>query len=262
MSQIIYVVDAFTPKPFAGNPAGVCLLKGPADEAWMRAVAGEMNLSETAFLYPIEGGYHLRWMTPAAEVKLCGHATLATAHTLWATDVLPPEELARFKTLSGWLTCRRDGAWIEMDFPATPVTACAVPPGLADALGVVPRCIGTNGTDYLAEVVDEAVLRGLQPNFGVLARLTVRGLIVTCQGAAPFDFLSRFFAPAVGVNEDPVTGSAHCSLGPYWEAKLSKSEFTARQASSRGGVLKVKMRADRVLISGQAVTVSKVEMFH
>lgn len=257
------VVDAFTARPFAGNPAAVCVLDKPADEAWMQLVAREMNLSETAFLHPIEGGYALRWFTPAVEVKLCGHATLASAHTLWETGVLALDQAARFQTLSGWLTCHRQDDWIGMDFPATPASACPPPSGLGEALGVAMRWVGSNGMDYLAEVADERTLRGLKPDFTALGALPIRGVIVTSPSdSTEFDFTSRFFAPAAGVNEDPVTGSAHCTLGPYWQAKLGKADFTARQVSIRGGVVKVAVRGERVLLGGQAVTTGKLDLFH
>ena len=263
MSTILHVVDAFTDKPFAGNPAAVCLLDGPADETWMKLLAREMHLSETAFLHPIEGGFSLRWLTPTVEVKLCGHATLASAFTLWDTGVLRPDAVARFHTLSGWLTCRRDGEWIEMDFPAQVAAPCAAPTGMSDALGVELLWVGNNGMDYLVAVADEETLRALRPDFTALATLPVRGVIVTCRsGSAELDFLSRFFAPAAGVNEDPVTGSAHCALGPYWQAQLGKSDFTAFQASARGGIVKLSVRGDRVLLRGQAVMMSTVELRH
>lgn len=259
----LHVVDAFTAKPFAGNPAAVCVLDEPADEAWMQLVAREMSLSETAFLHPIEGGYSLRWFTPAVEVRLCGHATLASAHTLWETGALAADQPARFHTLSGWLTCQREGDWIEMDFPATPAAQCATSPGFSDALGVDLLWTGSNGMDHLVEVANEHTLRGLRPSFTALAPLTTRGVIVTCRSESPeFDFMSRFFAPAAGVNEDPVTGSAHCTLGPYWQAKMGKGDFTAHQASARGGVIKVGVRGNRVLLRGQAVMMSRVELMH
>ncbi|MBI5687878.1 MAG: PhzF family phenazine biosynthesis protein [Verrucomicrobia bacterium] len=259
----LHVVDAFTAGAFAGNPAAVCILDEPADESWMQLVAREMNLSETAFLHPIEGGYSLRWFTPMVEVELCGHATLASAHTLWETGALADDQVARFHTLSGWLTCRRQGGWIEMDFPTTPAVPCATPPGLSEALGAELLWTGNNDMDHLVEVASERTLRGLKPDFTAIAPLTVRGVIVTCRSESPeFDFLSRFFAPTAGVNEDPVTGSAHCTLGPYWQAKLGKSDFTAYQASARGGVVKVGVRGDRVLLRGQAVMMSRVELMH
>ena len=262
MSRTLHVVDAFTSQPFAGNPAAVCLLDAPADETWMKLVAREMNLSETAFLHPIVDGWSLRWLTPAVEVKLCGHATLASAFVLWETGVLRADQPARFHTLSGWLTCRREGAWIEMDFPAKVCTPCAAPEGLAAALGCDVLDCALNVMDYLVQVADEPTLRSLKPNFSTLATLPVRGVIVTCRSASPgFDFVSRFFAPAAGVNEDPVTGSAHCALGPSWQARLGKDHFTAYQASERGGLVKLAVRADRVLLRGQAVMMSQLELF-
>lgn len=259
----LHVVDAFTDQPFGGNPAAVCLLDHPAEETWMRLVAREMNLSETAFLHPIDGGFSLRWFTPAVEVKLCGHATLASAFVLWETGVLKADEEALFLTLSGWLRCWREGDGIAMDFPANDCEPATVPDGLADALGCAVSAYGFNGVDCLVEVDDETILRGLKPNFSALAALPVRGVIVTCRGdGKPFDFLSRFFAPSVGVNEDPVTGSAHCALGRYWQAKLGKSGFTAYQASERGGVVKLTVEGDRVILRGQAVMTSRVQLMH
>jgi PhzF family phenazine biosynthesis protein len=263
VSHTLYVVDAFTDKPFGGNPAAVCLTEGPRDAGWMQRVAQEMNLSETAFLYPLaSGGYHLRWFTPGAEVALCGHATLASAFTLWQAGALPQNSEARFHTLSGWLSCKRDGEWIAMDFPTKAISPCAPPAGLTEALGAEPRFVGINTMDYLVEVADAATLRRLTPNVMALASLPVRGVIVTAPSDTPeFDFLSRFFAPAVGVNEDPVTGSAHCALGPYWEAKRGKSELVGYQASARGGVVKLSVRGERILLCGQAVLVSRAELF-
>ena len=261
MHQTLHIIDAFTNKPFGGNPAAVCLLDRPPDETWMKLVAREMNLSETAFLHPIDGGFSLRWLTPAVEVKLCGHATLASAYTLWKTGVLQPGEAARFHTLSGWLTCRLEGDWIAMDFPAKVCEPCAPPDGLAEALGCEVVSCGLNGMDYLVEVADESVLRGLKPNFTALSVLPVRGVIVTCRSdSLEFDFISRFFAPAAGVNEDPVTGSAHCALGPYWQSKLSKADLVGYQASQRGGLVKVTVQDERVLLRGQAVMMSRVEL--
>lgn len=261
MSHTLHVVDAFTHRPFAGNPAAVCVLAAPADETWMRLVAREMNLSETAFLHPTAGGWSLRWFTPTVEVKLCGHATLASAFTLWETGVLPPDQPARFHTLSGWLTCRRDGDWIEMDFPALPVTAAEPPPALLAGLGVEPKFVGNAGFKWLVELADETAVRAVRPDFQKLAALPVQGIIVTARAdTAEFDFVSRYFAPASGVNEDPVTGSAHCALGPYWQVKLGRADFTAYQASERGGLVKVGVRGDRVLLRGQAVMMSRVDL--
>ena len=261
MSQIIYQVDAFTDHPFAGNPAGVCLLLEPAQTIWMQNMAQEMNLSETAFLIPQADGFGLRWFTPAAEVRLCGHATLASAHILWQTGVLPPAEQAHFHTLSGLLTATQQGDWIEMDFPARPPRPVPPPAGLAEALGVTFQYVGRDIDDYLVELESEAIVRALQPDISALGKLEVRGTIVTARATDPrFDFVSRFFAPAFGVNEDPVTGSAHCCLTPYWTNKLGKTDLTAYQASARGGILRVRMAGERVLLAGQAVMVMKCEL--
>ena len=261
MNQIIYQVDSFTDKPFAGNPAGVCLLAAPAEAAWMQSVAREMNLSETAFLVQQPDGFNLRWFTPAAEVRLCGHATLASAHILWETKTLRKEEQARFHTLSGLLTAELCGDWIEMDFPACPPKPVQPPAGLTAALGVEARFIGRDVDDYLVEVESEEVVRSLMPDITMLGKLPVRGTIVTARSGNPkFDFVSRFFAPAVGVNEDPVTGSAHCCLTPYWSEKLGKMEMTAFQASARGGTVRVRMAGERVRICGEAVTVMTCEL--
>jgi len=257
----LHVVDAFTNKPFAGNPAAVCLLDAAGNENWMKLVAREMSLAETAFLYRVSGGFSLRWFTPAVEVKLCGHATLASAFTLWETGVLQNDESARFTTLSGWLTCKRDGDWIEMDFPTNIANACAAPTGMKEALGTNLNWVGNSGMDYLVEVTDETALRSIKPNMSALAQLPVRGVIVTSPSdSKEFDFVSRFFAPAVGVFEDPVTGSAHCTLGPYWQSKLGRSDFTAYQASERGGIVKLSVHGERVILRGQAVMMSKVEL--
>jgi PhzF family phenazine biosynthesis protein len=254
-------VDAFTARPFAGNPAAVCLLSAPAPETWMRSVAAEMNLSETAFLVPAEDGYRLRWFTPAAEVDLCGHATLASAHVLWESGCLPAEAQARFHTRSGLLTAHRRGEWIELSFPSTPPAAEAAPPGLAEALGIRPLWTGRSCFDWLVEVESAAALRGTRPDFASLARIDTRGIIVTARSDdSAFDFVSRFFAPAVGIHEDPVTGSAHCALAPFWSQRLGKAEMNAFQASPRGGVLRVRLGEERVLLAGQAVTVMRGEL--
>jgi len=261
MGQTIYQVDAFTDKPFAGNPAAVCLLPAPRDEAWMQNVAREMNLSETAFLHRENDGWRLRWFTPAVEVALCGHATLASAHILWETSQLPPSAAARFHTKSGLLTARRSDSCIEINFPAKSAEPTEAPAGLADALGAKPLFVGRSAFDYLVEVESAATVRSLKPDFLRLCELPVRGVIVTARSDQPgVDFVSRFFAPASGVNEDPVTGSAHCTLGPFWKDRLKRSEFNAFQASSRGGVIKVRVVEDRVFLGGQAVTVLRGEL--
>jgi PhzF family phenazine biosynthesis protein len=253
----IVQVDAFTDRPFSGNPAAVCLLPAPADPQWMQDVAREMNLAETAFLVRRSDGFDLRWFTPTVEVDLCGHATVASAHVLWEDGHLPPDVQARFHTKSGLLTADRRADWIELDFPATVAEPAPPPAGLAAALRVQPRFIGRSKFDYLVEVDDEAVVRGLRPDLSAISRVDARGVIVTSRAAQPgaYDFVSRFFAPRSGVDEDPVTGSAHCALAPYWCAKLGRPELVGFQASPRGGVVRVRLAADRVKISGQAVTV-------
>ena len=252
-------VDAFTDRPFSGNPAAVCFLPEPRDPAWMQDVAREMNLSETAFLVRSEDGYDLRWFTPTVEVDLCGHATLASAHALWEERHLLPDRQARFHTRSGLLTADRAGDWIELDFPAKPEAAVATPDGLMQALGGEAVHVGRNQFDYLVEMASEEVVRGLTPDFTQLRKLPVRGIIVTSRGRQ-YDFVSRFFAPGSGVDEDPVTGSAHCCLGPYWSARLGKTELLAYQASARGGVVRVRVTGDRVKLGGQAVTVLRGEL--
>ena len=261
MGIAITQVDAFTSKPFAGNPAAVCILPKPPEEQWMRDVAREMNLSETSFLVPQDGGYNLRWLTPAVEVDLCGHATLAAAHVLWEDGLLAPDAQARFHTRSGLLLADRQGDWIEMDFPAKAEVAAEPPPDLAGALGLTPVYVGRNQFDYLVEVESAAALRGAHPDHGVLRKLPVRGIIVTARSDTPeFDFISRFFAPGSGIDEDPATGSAHVCLGPYWSKRLGKSEFMAYQASARGGVVRVRCKGERVFLGGQAVTVLRGEL--
>ena len=252
----LYQVDAFTDRPFAGNPAAVCLLPEPRGERWMQDVAREMNLSETAFLHPEDGGYRLRWFTPAVEVELCGHATLASAHVLWETGRLPAGETARFHTLSGLLTAQRTGEWIELDFPARAAEETTAPEGLAEAAGAEPCFVGKSRYDYLLELASEGAVRSADPDFRRLAALKVRGVIITARASeGPYDVVSRFFAPGSGVDEDPVTGSAHCTLGPFWASRLGKRELLAYQASARGGVVRVRVEEDRVKLGGQAVTV-------
>lgn len=268
MGQTIVIADAFTDRPFEGNPAAVCVIDGPRGERWMQLVAREMNYSETAFLHrepasdASEGPvYRLRWFTPVAEVDLCGHATLASAHVLWEEGHLAPGERARFHTRSGLLTAAREGDWIWLDFPAEPPAPTPAPADLARALGAAPVWVGKNRFDYLVEVATEADVRALRPDFGLLAAIPARGFIVTSRAAGTeYDFVSRFFGPAVGVNEDPATGSAHCCLAPFWAARLGRDELTGYQASARGGVVRVRNRGDRVEIGGQAVTVLRGEL--
>jgi len=261
MAQPIIQIDSFTDRAYSGNPAGVCLLDGPREETWMQLVAREMNLAETAFLFPTDDGYNLRWFTPSVEVELCGHATLASAHHLWESGRAKPDETLRFHTLSGLLTASKRGDLIELNFPASPVDKVSPPPGLFEALGVSGTFVGKTVSDYLIQVANEQAVRSLSPNFTLLRSVTVRGAIVTARSATlDFDFVSRFFAPAVGIDEDPVTGSAHCALGPYWAGQLGKTQLSAYQASARGGRVSVTVNGDRVLLAGKAVTVLRGEL--
>ncbi len=261
MPIALYQVDAFTDRPFAGNPAAVCLLDEPGDPVWMQDVAAEMNVSETAFLVPRVDGFDLRWFTPTTEVDLCGHATLASAHVLWEQRRLAPEAEARFHTrVSGVLTAHRVGEWIELDFPTYPPTESPAPAALLDGLGLVPVWVGRHGENHLVEVESEQTLRELRPDFSKFAQLDT-GVIVTSRSDDPhYDFVSRFFATAFGIDEDPVTGSAHCYLGPYWQQRLGRDTFTAYQASGRGGVVKVTVAGSRTRLAGQAVTVLRGEL--
>jgi predicted PhzF superfamily epimerase YddE/YHI9 len=289
--QKFVVVDAFTDRPFAGNPAAVCVMDGPADEDWMKAVAREMNLSETAFLHPEGDGtsdvsWRLRWLTPLVEVDLCGHATLASAHVLWETGRLAAGAVARFLSRSGPLGARRqDGssliAWggggfpaaapsrevrnparvpplVILDFPTqTPVPA-APPPGLAQALGAAPVSVARGRTDTLVELASAATVRDLRPDMTALAALDTRCVMVTAPGDRPgIDFVSRFFGPRVGIPEDPVTGAAHTLLGPFWGARLGKQQLVGYQASARGGTVYLQLRGDRIDLGGYSVTVSQ-----
>ena len=258
--DVLFHVDAFTDRPFAGNPAAVCLLPAWRQDRWLQAVAREMNLSETAFLVQQPDHFDLRWFTPKVEVDLCGHATLASAHVLWQQGQAAGDEV-RFSTRSGVLKATRHGGDIELDFPLTPEGAAPAPPGLVEALGVRPQYVGKSQFDYLVEVESETALRALAPDFKRLAAVPVRGIIVTSTSADPrFDFVSRFFAPASGVDEDPVTGSAHCCLADFWRKRLGKTEFVGFQASARGGVVRVRVVKDRALLGGRAVTVAKGEL--
>ena len=251
----LFHIDAFTDRPFKGNPAAVCLLDHERDAAWMQSIGAEMNLAETAFLVPRDDGWSLRWFTPTVEVDLCGHATLASAHALWSESILDPADVARFHTRSGLLTASLDGDLIELDFPATLEKQSHPPPGLLESLGVPkPKYVGKNKFDYLVEVESEEALRAVNPDHVQLRKIPVRGVIVTSR-SSNYDFVSRFFAPGSGIDEDPVTGSAHCCLTPYWAAKLGKQEMVAYQASPRGGSVRVKLNGDRVCLAGRAVTI-------
>jgi PhzF family phenazine biosynthesis protein len=249
-------VDAFADAAFAGNPAAVCLLEGPADAAWMQAVAGEMNLSETAFVHPDGAGYALRWFTPVAEVELCGHATLASAHALWECGRVAPDAAIAFATLGGILSAEREDDQIVMDFPATPPEPADAPPDLLEALGVSPRWTGRSRFDWLVEVASPEEVVAARPDMPRLAALRARGVIVTAAGGRDgADLTSRYFAPAYGIPEDPVTGSAHCALAPFWAGRLGRDRLVCHQASARGGIVRAEARGDRVLLGGRAVTV-------
>lgn len=258
----ILTVDAFTDRPFAGNPAAVCLLDGPAPETWMRQVAREMNLSETAFVHPAGNTWALRWFTPTKEVDLCGHATLASAHALWETGLLPDGEPARFDTRSGRLACRRDASGrIAMDFPANPPEPAAAPAGLWEALRMPPTTVLQNRLDHVLVVTDEAAVRAARPDFQALARVSdVHGFVVTAPGSDGADYVCRYFVPAYGIDEDPVTGSIQTALGPYWATRLGKQTLLGRQVSARGGTFWVEPTGDRVEIAGHAVTTVRGEL--
>ena len=262
MNVQIYQVDAFTEIPFRGNPAAVCILDEPREDRWMQAVAKEMNLSETAFLHPKQDGFYLRWFTPEVEVELCGHATLASAHVLWETGLLDPQEQVRFHTRSGLLTATLKGNEVEMDFPARPESPSIIPTGLREALGADLKYVGKTRYDLLVELDSAKTVRDLSPDYAKLKQVSARGIMVTSEADMEgYDFISRFFAPHVGINEDPVTGSAHCSLGPFWSKRLGKNALVAFQASARGGEVKVRVEGDRVFLGGRAVTVFRGELF-
>lgn len=261
MGLRIWLVDAFSRGPFTGNPAAVVILKQPAAEDWMQSLAMEMNQAETAFVVPRNGRFDLRWFTPAIEVDLCGHATLAASHVLWEASVLRRDEPATFDTLSGELVCRTAGERIEMDFPAEPAQQVPVPAGIEGVLGCSVAWYGANRMDHFAVLESEASVRALDPDMKPIAALGTRGLIVTAPAApGEFDFVSRFFAPGAGVPEDPATGSAHCCLGPYWSERLAKPVVKGFQASKRGGYFEVEPRAGRVLLRGTAATVLTGEL--
>ena len=254
-------IDAFADKPFTGNPAAVCLpdTEPPAD--WMQRVATEMNLSETAFVWPSGDGFGLRWFTPVDEVDLCGHATLASAHALWETRRLNNDKPAIFQTRSGTLTARQNNQLIEMDFPAEPAVECAPPDDLAKPLGSEILWCGQNRMDILVQIANEQAIRNLAPDLSCLARLGTRGVIVTAISEnGPADFVSRFFCPSLGIDEDPVTGSAHCCLAPFWAERIGCNELVGFQASRRGGFVRCTLAGDRVLLGGQAVTILSGEM--
>ena len=261
--QKIIQVDAFTNRAFQGNPAAVCVLERVQSDRWMQSIAQEMNLSETAFLIKQERDYSLRWFTPTTEVPLCGHATLASAHVLWTEGYASTGQAINFKTKSGVLTAKYQNDWIELDFPAN--RSQDIPPitKLQDALGVRIKTFAYNSLGYLVEVDSPVRVKELKPNFTLLRQLPVSNVIVTskAENNSEYDFVSRFFAPGLGVDEDPVTGAAHCCLAPYWRERLQKDSFLAYQASSRSGVIKLNYDGgDRVLLQGQALTVMRGEL--
>ena len=260
-----FQVDAFvTREPFSGNPAGVCIVPGRMDTPWMQLLAAEVKQAETAFLYPENDGFRLRWFTPKMEVALCGHATLASAHVLWQEGILKKGEEARFYTQSGLLKASQKEDLIVLDFPAKPAAPCEKPKGLEEALGATVVSLGHNGTAYLAELASDQAVREVKPDFKLLESFLtpeLHGVIITAASEDPtYDFVSRFFAPKAGIPEDSVTGSVHCCLGPFWQGRLKKNTFSAYQASERGGILQVRCEGDRVFLGGKALTVIQGEL--
>jgi PhzF family phenazine biosynthesis protein len=257
----LFQVDAFAAKPFAGNPAAVCLLTEERDSLWMQDLASEMNLSETAFVEPRDEGFDLRWFTPAVEVDLCGHATLASAHVLWEEDITSPGDAIEFHTRSGLLTCRRRTDRIEMDFPARPTRPIHAPSELLDAVGVKPVATAVSEVGFVLELASEEDVREARPDFARLREIPDGWTCITAPATSGgFDFVSRFFAPQGGIDEDPVTGASHCALACYWSERSGRHEFRAYQASARGGVVHVRLEGDRVHLGGQAVTVMRGEL--
>jgi PhzF family phenazine biosynthesis protein len=258
----LFQVDSFAQSPFKGNPAAVCLLTGPADDTWMQRIAAKVNLAATAFVEPRPSSFWLRWFSPRVELTLCGHGTLAAAHVLWEEGLLDARDQARFQTVAGVLTAQREGPWIQMDFPAERERQePEVPEELLRGLHVASAAyVGKNRLDYLVELDSDDVVAGLAPDGSVLERMPARGVIVTARGRGNYDFVSRYFAPAIGIDEDNATGSAHCCLGPFWASRLGKSEMLAFQASPRGGVIRVRLDGDRVRLGGRAVTVGRGEI--
>ena len=263
MRQSIIQVDSFTNQAFRGNPAAVCVLTSPQDDRWMQSIAQEMNLSETAFIVKQGQSYSLRWFTPTTEVPLCGHATLASAHVLWTEGYASTGQELQFETKSGILTARYQDDWIELNFPVN--RSQDIPPitKLGDALGVPLKTVLYNSLGYLVEIASAEKVRQLQPNYTLLRQLPISNVIVTSRAEkdSNYDFVSRFFAPGLGIDEDPVTGAAHCCLAPYWRDRFHQDQFLAYQASSRGGEIKINYDGgDRVFLQGQAVTVMRGDL--
>ena len=261
MPARMFQVDSFAARPFTGNPAGVALFSGSADPEWMQKVAAEMNLAATAFVERGSEGFALRWFSTKSELSLCGHGTLAAAHVLWEEAHAGPEEPIGFQTMSGTLMARRDGEWIDMDFPTEPASEVAPPPNLVRAIGVDPVFVGANRLDHLVVLADERQVRAMRPDLDLLATVPTRGVIASAPSdSAEFAFVSRYFAPAIGIDEDQATGSAHCCLGPYWGEWLGLTDMLAYQASPRGGVIRVRLDGDRVHLGGRAVTILRGEL--
>jgi PhzF family phenazine biosynthesis protein len=261
--QIIYQVDAFTTEPFRGNPAGVCILDREPSEAWMQNIAMEMNLSETAFVFPGNDCRGIRFYTPASEIELCGHATLSASHILYETGIIICTDEIRFSSKAGLLLIRKSADWITMNFPAYDLEKMAITDEFERVTGAKPIELYRAGYGWtLALLRSEHEVRNLAPNFSLMKNSEFGDLIVTSASSDPdFDFCVRCFAPALGINEDPVTGSAHCALVPFWHGKNGKTDFVSHQVSKRGGVLKVSIKGDRVEISGQAITIFKADLF-
>ncbi|MFJ7931337.1 PhzF family phenazine biosynthesis protein [Peribacillus sp. NPDC096448] len=250
------IINTFTDQPFKGNPAAVCLLTGESDSEWMQRMAKEINMPVTAFIHLHKAEWQLRWFTPSIEIPICGHGTLASSFFLWGKGYVPRDRPIVYQTKSGLLTARFVHGMVQLEFPPLIEQETAVPESLIKALGVVPAYVGQSKWDYLVEVQSEEIVRNMKPDIGSIAQLPIRGVIVTSRSdSGEYDFVSRFFSPAQGLDEDHVTGSAHCCLGPYWKRKLDKSSFIAYQASERGGLLKVEVTEDTVKLSGHAVTI-------
>jgi len=262
MATRIFQVDAFTTEPFRGNPAGVCLPAGATSEEWLQGIAADMNVSETAFLWKKEHHFAIRYFTPLAEVSLCGHATLSSAHILWQEGIVGTGEAIRFIAKGGDLSARHEGDWICLDFPTLPVRPAETPPGLQAVLGAAPlRVSRLEGQGLLVEFDSEEIVRELQPDFAGIRREGFGMIIVTARAkGGPYDFVSRFFAPDIGIDEDPVTGVAHCSLSPYWSERLGKADLLGHQVSRRGGIVRVRSRGARTEILGRALTVLRGEI--
>ncbi len=263
MNIPIFQVDAFTVKPFKGNPAGVCLLEQPRDAAWMQAIATEMRLSETAFLSPKGNDYNLRWFTPSTEVDLCGHATLASAHILFELGFYDPDETIFFHTRSGVISATFNHGTIELDMPLIRPVPAESSPLLEEILGQVPLAVARSEDKsiLLAEIADPAALETFDPDFKKISTLEEINLVITAQTSeGKFDFISRFFSPKTGIPEDPVTGLGHCILTPYWAEKLNKDQLVAYQASARGGTVWCRLGKERVYLGGKAVTLFSGEV--